>query len=264
MLAVLAITACYSPSPSPGAPCGPGGLCPAGLRCSAGLCVVDELPADASDPDAPSDSLAPPDVARTRWNLVASAGSLGTSVVITPTQQTHTLLVGIETTAIGSVTGVTDDAGNTYAPIPASRAVNTGINAVEVWIASDIKDGATKVSAAGTAVGAVVVWEVANLSLLAPVVDVGTANTQPSSTTPKGVELALTERGQFMLSLLLVQNVVSGLTAGSAFTNDHTTFGNGWAHLTDDDAPVGSYQATWNQPMSGTSCAVSVVLRVAD
>lgn len=262
MVAVLAITACYAPAPSVGAPCGPGELCPAGLTCSSQNTCVGGEELDASSPDSPSDSDVPPtDVPRKRWNLIATSGKVGTTLDIDPTQQGNTILVGIETSSLGSVTGVTDDAGNEYVAIPSSRASNIGRSAVELWLAQDSKAGAVKITAAGTALGALVAWEVANLAP-DPVVDVGTLDTQAVSTTPTGVEMTLTERGQFMVSILIVANAAT-IVPGD-FTNDETTFGNGWAHLTDDDAAPGAYQATWNQAMAGTSCATSVVLRVAD
>lgn len=44
--AVLA-TACYQPTPSPGAPCGPGDSCPSGEECRGGYCFAIGTPADA-------------------------------------------------------------------------------------------------------------------------------------------------------------------------------------------------------------------------
>lgn len=42
------LVACYSPSPTPGAPCGPGDVCPSGLECRVGICVLPGGSADAA------------------------------------------------------------------------------------------------------------------------------------------------------------------------------------------------------------------------
>lgn len=258
-LIVITIAACYSPSPSAGAPCGPGGTCPEGLRCSVeNLCVDPATP----DPDGPPPIVdGPPDAPRKRWRIVQTEGAIGNDVTIAPTLGGTTLVVGIETSSADTVDSLTDDANNNYELIPESRAINTGENGIEIWMAKAASDGATKLIAIGPEITAIVVWEIENLAAV-EVVD--TLDDQGASTSPTGVTITTTAPGQFVVSILLVANTVTGLTPGSDFTNDHTTFGNGWAHLTDDDAPVGEYQPRWTQPMSGTSCASSVVFRTAD
>ena len=55
-LLAAVMVGCYSPQPSPGAPCAAGGDCPSGLTCIAGLCVLPGSPGgDAPGPprDAP-------------------------------------------------------------------------------------------------------------------------------------------------------------------------------------------------------------------
>lgn len=262
---VAVIAACYSPQPSPGAPCGPGGACPDGLKCStSGLCLAGEETGDA--PVTPDGTLTPDtaDAPRKRWNVVATSGEAAPMTSIATTKLGNTIVVGVETGALDAATEVTDDAGNTYQVIPQSRATNSGgENAVEIWIAEASKAGAKQVVASGPVIKSVVVWEIENLAP-DPVVVVDTRSAQASSDTPQGVNITTTEQGQFVLSILIVDNFINGLTPGSAFTNDHSTLGNGWAHLTDDDAPPGAYQAEWSQPGGGTSCASAVVFRVAN
>jgi len=259
---VAMVAACYSPQPSPGAPCGPGDTCPEDLTCSNGLCLAEPGTADSSAADsAPVDGPLP-DVAPVRWALIATAGETNPVTDIDPTSAGNTILVGVETEAATGATAVTDDAGNAYTLIANSRAVNPGRDfGVEIWLAQDSAAGATKVTATGPVIHAVVVWEVAGIASEAPIVEVETRDAQAASNTPPGAPVTTTETGQFVLSIAIVANFVSGLTADSDFANDHTTFGNGWAHLRDNDAPPGMYMAQWNQQTTGTSCASSVVLR---
>ncbi len=58
LLAVVAMAACYAPSPPPGAPCSTFGTCPSGLQCIAMVCVAPgTLERDASQlGDAPLDT----------------------------------------------------------------------------------------------------------------------------------------------------------------------------------------------------------------
>src|SRR5262245_13344268 len=71
---LVALAGCYSPHPSPGAPCATGDVCPSGLSCINGLCVppgtpvIDDAPTDnppAIDSPVPVDAHvvedAPPD-----------------------------------------------------------------------------------------------------------------------------------------------------------------------------------------------------------
>jgi len=259
---VAALAACYSPNPSPGAPCGPGDSCPEGLKCSAtGLCLVDDVAADGPvGPDGmpTTDS----EVPRKRWNIVATAGQSNPTLDMTTSQGGNLILVGVETGAADGADSVTDNANNIYTLIPMSRAVNVEHDfAVEVWMTKDDNGGADKITASGTVIHAVVAWEVENL---ASVVAVDTRSEQAESTEPTGVNISTTAPGQFILSLIIVENSIDGLLQGSDFTNDHETFGNGWAHLTSDDAPVGEYQPQWAQPINGASCATSVVFSTED
>lgn len=52
-LAAVAVWGCYSPTVSPGAPCGPNSECPTGLVCSNGTCERTAAAVDAAGPDGP-------------------------------------------------------------------------------------------------------------------------------------------------------------------------------------------------------------------
>jgi len=110
---------------------------------------------------------------------------------------------------------------------------------------------------------AIVAWEVAGLDPLNPLGSASKLDDRPATTTPLGAAITTTTAGELVISIAIVANQVSGLTAGSAFTNDQTTFGNGWAHLTDNKAPAGTYQAQWEQPNLGPYCAASASFRLA-
>lgn len=220
-----------------------------------GLCLLGD---EAGDAPLVPDGMTPV----RRWNIVATSGQANLTTEITTTLSGNTIVVGVETGAAASAEKVTDDGGNVYQLVPLSRAVNDEKdNAIEVWIAGGANAGAKKVTAVGV-IHSVVVWEIENID--PDPVTVDTRSNQATSETPKGVGVTTTEQGQFVLSILVVANFIDGLTPNSAFTNDHSTFGNGWAHLTDDGAPPGEYQPEWSQPGGGTSCASSVVFRVAD
>lgn len=252
--------ACYAPAPSAGLPCAPGERCPDGQSCQNGVCLLGE-PGDASRDMASDGVPGDSDVPR-KWTLIAHEGQMGSDVNIQATAAGSTLIVGVETN-LSQATNVTDDKGTEYRRIPGSRAINTGeAFGIELWLASEVTEGVTKITATGPQIFAITVWEVAGLATIDPLVDVQTVDDQATSNQPLGATATTTEPGQFVVSIAIVANVVSGLVNDDVFTNDETTFGNGWAHLTADDAPPGDYQAQWNQPQTGTSCATSAVFRV--
>jgi len=53
LLLSLSTTACYRPSPQPGARCAEGDRCPSGLACRDGICVDENAPVDDAARDAP-------------------------------------------------------------------------------------------------------------------------------------------------------------------------------------------------------------------
>jgi hypothetical protein len=109
---------------------------------------------------------------------------------------------------------------------------------------------------------ATVMWEVAGIDPTSPL-DKGTKlDDQAASTMPLGASITTSAAGEFVVSVVIVSGSVSGIHAGSLFTNDHRTFGNGWAHLTDPASAPGTYQAQWDQVFSGGSCASSAAFFV--
>lgn len=250
--ALAFVASCYSPAPITGAPCIPErGNCPSGQTCElvAGTHVCGEAGLDAI-PARP-------------WTLVQTrASSNQRRVSIAASGAAHLIVVAVETNA-SAVASVTDDAGNTYVPIAESRAaVAAGSFGVELWYAASSNAGATTISATADVIYAMAAWEVAGIRTTNPLDTASKLDDQPPTTTPLGASITTSADGEFVVSVVIVSNEISGLTAGSPFTNDHRAFGNGWAHLTSAAAPAGTYQARWDQPDGGSSCAASAAFFV--
>jgi hypothetical protein len=270
---LAAMSACFSPKPPAGAPC-PDGNCPAGQRCVADVCVIGEG-SDGPASDGPGDVFVDRDAvvdgAPGVWSLIATdetgslAGGQSRVLGIPASGSGHLIVVGIETD-LTPVTSVADNAGNTYVAIPNSRATNAIEEfGIELWFANDTNAGATSITATTGNSGelyAVVMWEVAGLAKTNAVDAVAAVSDQATSLTPSGAPITTTAAGDFVISIIIVANVLDGLVNNSPFTRDESTLGNGWAHLTSAGAQPGVYQTQWNQNGSGVSCASSVAFRV--
>lgn len=214
---------------------------------------------DAARSDAPSDGIdAPADAATPHWMLVQTTASEQGTVAINPTGDGDLIVVAIQTSDTNTVAGIIDDAANTYALAPGTRAVSAAtMIGVELWYAEGASAGATTLQIDASPLYSVIVWEVAGVRTTGAL-DTGTnLDDQPASTTPTAAAITTAGDGDFVVSVAMVANTVSGLKTGSLFTNDHRTHANGWAHLTSAFAPAGTYQAVWNQPTSGEFCGSS-------
>jgi hypothetical protein len=269
------VTACYAPSAAPGAPCSSLGDCPTGLscvrvdgelRCVAGPVAID-AGGDAFVTDGAIDSSAPdglgPDAAPAApWMLVQTRGAQAQDVTFQATTQGNLIVVAVQTGDNGAATAVTDNASSTYVAIAGSRSIYNGADlAVELWYAANANASATRITASAPTVYSVVMWEVANIASVAPLTATSKLDTQAASTTPLGAAITTTTPGEFVVSAIIVENNVTSIRQGNPFTNDHTTFGNGWAHLSSTSASVGTYQAQWNAT-AGVSCASSAAFRI--
>ncbi len=273
---LAALVGCYSATAQPGAPCSPAApFCPVGQSCvQAGtdyMCLAGAPPGADAAIDMPATDApraidaaidAPPDAAM-HWTLLQVASAQDTLTTnLTATHDGSLLVVAIETDAGTTATAVTDNAPggpNTYIKIPNSHSSHTNMNlGVELWYAANVKAGATTLAVTIPKIYGTVIWEVAGLRANDPVDGPATTlNDQPDSTTPLGAAITTTATGDFVVSVVIVANAITNLTTGSAFTNDKKIHANGWAHLTADDAPAGTYQAQWDQPTTGGSCASS-------
>jgi hypothetical protein len=243
-LAIAALgSGCFAPSPPTGAPCGSGGVCPTGLVCAGtGTCELHDI-------DAP-----PPPT----WSIVQTGSTSMRTVSLDATGQGNLIVVAMQTNNTSTVDGVADDADNTYSAIPSATALDAPRGeGIEIWIANDSIAGATSVTASGLSVTAVAVWEVSNIRSASPLDTASVLDSQAATTTPTGAAITTTRAGDFVVAVTVVQNAVTSIHAGNAFTNDFTTRENGWAHLTDPAAPAGPYQAVWDVNAAGTYCASS-------
>ena len=128
-----------------------------------------------------------------------------------------------------------------------------------MWFASDAVAGAHNITATGSTIFGVVAWEVSGIRTVSPVDTATTLDDQPTTTEPSGPSIKTATDGEFVkVPIAVVENVVSEIHSGNEFTNDRTTQGDGWAHLTDPHAPAGNHQAVWDTPTTGRYCATSV------
>jgi hypothetical protein len=201
------------------------------------------------------------------WAIVNNTSEGGgiSNLTIPATGTGHLIVVGLMFNGGTYVTSVTDDAGNTYASAGAKADVGDG--STEIWYAMNSKAGATLVTPAfanATTHVEITVWEVSGISASAPVI----ANSASGSVTAEntaGPAVTTTEAGDFVVSILFaIDSSVTGISSGNEFTNDFTTNGNGWAHITSNSAAKGTYQASWaTSPAEGIYCASTVAFRSA-
>ena len=267
-----AVASCYSPHVLPGAPCDPDAAnCPEHQSCAlvgGNHVCVEGLPVDASADGPPVDAVLPVDArvdaaATPSWTLIQTSGATAPVTTIAPSGAGHLLVVAVETRSTGSVAAVMDNVGNTYVAIPGSRATESADDlGVELWYAQDSLPGATTITVAGPTIFTTVSWEVAGIRTTNALDTVTTLDDRPPSTAPLGASITTSVDGEFVVSVAVVANSITGIRAGNEFTNDRMTFGNGWAHLTDKAAPAGSHRAQWNQPSTGRYCASSAAFLV--
>jgi hypothetical protein len=198
------------------------------------------------------------------WAIVndASVGGGISSLTIPATGTGNLIVVGIMFNEGTYVTGVTDDAGNTY--VSADAKAYTGPLSTEIWYAVNSKPGATVVTPTFgqlTSHEEITVWEVSGISTLAPDAT-NTSSGSVLSNTP-GPAVVTGHAGDFIVSILFAADThLSGISTGNEFTNDFTTEGNGWAHITSNSVPAGTYQASWSTSIpQGGYCASTVAFR---
>jgi hypothetical protein len=111
-------------------------------------------------------------------------------------------------------------------------------------------------------ISSAVVWEVSGIKTEDPLDIAAALNDQPMSTTPRGPRITTTAPGEFVVAAALADAEITGIHAGNEFTKDSLVNGNGWAHLTDSNAPAGVHQAQWDQTPSGVFCASAAAFQV--
>jgi len=217
-------------------------------------------------PDAPAPDAPPPasrDASRPQWSFVQT-GAGASPLTISPSGAEHLIVVAVQVAAAGTVNSVTDDMGSTYVAVAAAQTSDPN-DGLEIWYTPESRAKVTSIAIDTTvSVVAAVAWEVAGIDTDIALDTATELDAQPASTTPVGPIIATTVPGDFVVSVAIVANGITTTHTGNAFTNDHRTKGNGWAHLTDAAAPAGSYQAEWDQPTAGLYCANAAAFRVGD
>jgi hypothetical protein len=201
------------------------------------------------------------------WAIVHKASNAGsiTNLTIPATGTGNLIAVGLMFNGATSVTAVSDNAGNAYVSAGAKAAVGNG--STEIWYAVSSKSGATVVTptfAVSPTHVEITVWEVSGISTFAPDVTNTASGSITLNNTP-GPAVTTTHANDFILSILLaINDSFTSISSGNEFTNDFTTFGNGWAHITSTSAPAGTHQASWfTSTVQGVYCASTVAFRPA-
>lgn len=201
------------------------------------------------------------------WQLIQTAGSVTPNVSVARLGAHHLVVVAIQLDGSGQITGVTDSSGcNTYVAIPAAHATNVALgDDLQIYYAKDSCPQADTISVASTMgpVHAAVIWEVAGIRTDDPMDTAAALDDQPTTSAPFGPALTTGGDGEFVVAAAMVDNNAPRTHAGNEFTNDQTTNGNGWAHLTDPHAPAGVHQAQWDQTPPGAYCATAAAFRAA-
>jgi len=196
------------------------------------------------------------------WAVVHKTSKAGaiTSLTIPATGSGHLIAVALMFNGTTSVASISDNAGNTYASAGA-RAVS-GSNSVEIWYAQNSAAGATVITPSfvnqPTSVE-MTAWEVSGV-LAIPLDAVNTAVGTMTQDNTAGPAVTTSMAGDFVISVMFALGTnLTAISSGNEFTNDFTTYGNGWAHITSNAASAGTHQASWyTASPAGAYCASTV------
>jgi hypothetical protein len=201
------------------------------------------------------------------WAIVNNASNAGpiTSLTIPATGTGNLIAVALMFNGGTYVNSISDNAGNVYVSANAKAIVDT--ESTEIWYAVNSQPGATVVYptfADSPTHVEITVWEVSGISTSGPDA-VSTSSGNLTLVNTPGPAVVTTQTDDFILSVLFaVDSSISSISSGNQFTNDFTTNGNGWAHITSSSAPAGTYQASWyTSAPQGKNCASTVAFRPA-
>jgi Divergent InlB B-repeat domain len=196
------------------------------------------------------------------WTIVhkTSKGGAITSLTIPATGSGHLIAVAMMFNGTTSVSGLSDNVGNTY--VSASARAATGSNSVEIWYAQNSIAGATVITPSFLTAPTVVqisTWEVSGILFTPPDAKNSACGSVTLNNTP-GPAVTTTQVGDFIISVLFAINTAfTAISSGNEFTNDFTTYGNGWAHITSNLSSTGTHQASWvTSAPTGKYCASTV------
>jgi hypothetical protein len=196
-------------------------------------------------------------------NKTSKGGNPITNLTIPANAAGHLLVVAMAFNEKTSVTGVTDNAAGGSNPyVSAGARSTTSTWSMEIWYAANVNGGATVVTPtfAGSPTSVqITVWEVSGISHSAPdVTNISSGNVTSDNTA--GAAVTTTQVGDFIVSTLLANTAdFTSITSGNPFTDDFTTFGNGWAHITSSTDAAGAHQASWSTASpTGAYCSSTV------
>jgi hypothetical protein len=196
------------------------------------------------------------------WTLVHKTSQASVhSLTIPATGSDHLIAVALMFNGKTSVSSVSDNARNTYESAAGARAVN-GSNSVEIWYARNSTAGATVVTpkfGVAPSLLSMTAWEISGM----PTISIDAVNTAAGSLSHNntaGPLVTTSNTGDFVISVMFALNSnLSAISTGNNFTNDFTTFGNGWAHLTNNSSSPRNQQASWfTANPAGAYCASTV------
>jgi hypothetical protein len=202
------------------------------------------------------------------WAIVNNSSNAGptASLTIPATGTGNLIVVALMFNGGTSVASVSDNAGNAYVSAGAKAALTD--RSTDIWYAVNSKPGATVVTptfAESPTLVQITVWEVSGISFSAPDVTNTSSGNLTLNNTP-GPAVTTTQANDFIVSILFAMdtNIIS-ISSGNDFTDDFTTWGNGWAHITSSSIPPGTYQASWfTSTPQGIYCASTVAFRAAN
>ena len=203
------------------------------------------------------------------WTIVNKASkSAGPpplqSLTIPTTSSGNLIAVALIFNGTTSVASISDNAGNIYFSGGAKATVSNF--ATEIWYAVNSASGATAITP--TFVGSpthveMTEWEVSGISTSVPDAS-SIASGEVVSSNVAGPAVTTKVAGDFILSIMYAGGVsFSGISSGNEFTDDFTTNGRGWAHITSSSATAGTHQASWvtTNALAGRYCSSTVAFR---
>jgi hypothetical protein len=196
------------------------------------------------------------------WAIVHKTSNAGaiTSLTVPATGSGHLIAVALMFNGTTAVSGISDNAGNSYAT--AGVRTTSGSNSVEIWYAESSTSGATVITPNFVSQPAhveITVWEVSGV-LAMPIDANSTVSGTLTANNTTGPAVTTSMAGDFVISVMMAVNTtLTSISSANAFTDDFTTFGNGWAHLTSNSSSAGTKQASWySASPTGGYCASTV------
>ncbi|MGZ3792763.1 MAG: hypothetical protein ACXVCP_10460 [Bdellovibrio sp.] len=186
---------------------------------------------------------------------------------IPPTSAGNLLVIpivyGYNTNSVVSISDNASGGSNSYVTANA-RASYGGAwaGSTEIWYAKNIKAGATSITVTlnGSASADMWVLEVSGMSTTAPLDSAAVTNDAVlSGNTTAGSSLTVSNPGELVVSVIVLDTSVTGIHSGNGFTALGITNGNNAAYRFSPSA--GSYGAVWDTSVSGHYCSSTAAFK---